>query len=285
VWEYGQLAVGHDPLGDPAFLHFADHGREIAVWGTLTEGTADRFEELAKAAPALASVDLESQGGRILEAQRIAQYVRNHHLSTRVQTDCESACTLVLLAGQTRYADPEAKIGFHQPSFPGFTAEQQQAAIDANSREYIAAGMDEQFVERVMQTPPDNMWFPAHDELVAANVINGDPIVVGSDPSKDQLGREISQAAAQISAKGSTRIDRITKLVGAQADGHSLILKYALSEPVEVARAKKSMPDNLRAQVCNDEGSKELVARGGRYVFRYMEPSGKSFDLRVSACG
>jgi len=285
VWEFGQLAVGRDSLGEPAVLSRGDGGREITIRGLLTVGTADRFEELAKSTPNLLSINLESNGGRIFEAQRLAEYVRDHKLSTHVSRNCESACTLILLAGQTRSADPEARIGFHQPNFPGFTAEQRRAAIESNSQDYIAAGMAPRFVERAMQASPDQMWYPTHDELVDADVINGDAIVVSSDSSKDTLGRDVRAFAAEIERKTPVRIDEITHLIGADAGGHDLILKYRLSASVDFARGKSAMAIRLRTQVCTDERSKELIDRGGHYVFRYTQPNGKSFDVNVNDCG
>jgi len=285
MWEFGQLAAGRDTLGNPARIEISKNKREITIRGTLTAGTADRFEEVARGAPALSSIRLESNGGRIFEAQRLAEYVRSHRLSTRVGRDCQSACTLVLLAGETRYADPDARIGFHQPDFPGFTEDQRQAAIEANAQEYIAGGMDPQFVERAMRTPPNDMWFPSHDELVQARVINGDAIVIGGDPSKDALGLDISATASDIGRRVPRSVDSITRLVGAEADGHSLILKYRLSASVDYVRGKKAMAAQLRNQVCTDEQSKQLIDRGGRMVFRYALPSGKSFDVHVNGCG
>jgi hypothetical protein len=289
VWEYAQLSAGKDPLGAPASIAKSENRGEIVVRGTLAQGTADRFEALANGIPDLSSVHIESNGGRIFEALRLADYVRQHGLTTRVERNCQSACTLVLLAGKERYARPGALIGFHQPSFPGFTEDQRQAAIESNSRAYVSAGMDPIFVSRAMATPPNDMWYPTHDELTRAGVISGGEIVVSSDESKDELGLALQAAAQAISRSGPKQLDEVTKLVGARAEQHSLILNHQVLVSFDLSRArevKASMFPEVRSSICNNPPTRQIINEGGKLILHYQSVDGQAlFDIQIERCG
>ena len=57
---------------------------------------------------------LSSSGGEVEAAYEIVDIVIERQLDTHVIDFCESACTLILLAGMNRTAEQNAKIGFHQ---------------------------------------------------------------------------------------------------------------------------------------------------------------------------
>ncbi|MBL0116023.1 MAG: hypothetical protein IPP45_11860 [Sphingomonadales bacterium] len=109
--------------------------------------------------------------GTHFEAQKIAEIVDRKGLNTYVEGQCESACTLILLAGRDRATTPNARIGFHQPDFPGLDAEGKRAIIDANRVIYLKAGVSDTFIDRAMSASPKSMWYPSYDEMVAANVV------------------------------------------------------------------------------------------------------------------
>ena len=107
----------------------------------------------------------------MLEAQKLAHAVRSRHLNTYVEDQCASACTYVFLAGKDRASTPNAQIGFHQPSFPGLDADAQRAATQDMLNVYRAAELPEAFIQRIAKTPPEDIWYPTRDELIAAHVI------------------------------------------------------------------------------------------------------------------
>jgi hypothetical protein len=37
---------------------------------------------------------------------------------------------------------------------------------------YKSAGLPDAFVQRIVQTVPQDMWYPTRDELISSNVIN-----------------------------------------------------------------------------------------------------------------
>ena len=187
--ELGNLAVGRDSIGEMADVKVETRGTELLLEGKLAAGTAERFRKVLAASPGVRTLVLESPGGRMLEAERIAALVRERGLDTRVVTHCMSACTEILLAGHERSAPAEARIGFHQPSFPGVSAYELRDAIEETRRGYVMAGVDPYFAFRALSTPAESMWFPSHDELLAARFLTAtDVISTGVRPRPDEPG-------------------------------------------------------------------------------------------------
>jgi hypothetical protein len=222
---------------------------------------------------------------------QLADLVRERKLGTTVPATCESACTLVLLAGNVRSAAAGARVGFHQPDFPGYTEEDRRTAIAANSRQYVEAGIDSEFVSRMMQTPPSSMWYPTHQELIQAGVITGDEIVVSpnSDPSKDWLGKQLAWEAARLNQSAPITLDKYTVLKSARAKGHALYFVDQLQTPVEVSEvksAKASVTANLRRNVCGDDHARELIDAGATFIYHYDQSNGRPlYEINISSCG
>lgn len=142
----------------------------IAI-GTLREGSAAKVQKILDAAPGATTLVLNSNGGRLFEAQQLARAVRNRNLDTYVEHQCVSACTYIFLAGRDRVATPNAKIGFHQPSFPGLDADTQRFMMQDMINVYRATGLPDEFIQRIGRTSPEDMWYPTREELIDSNVI------------------------------------------------------------------------------------------------------------------
>ncbi len=168
--EYALLAIGQDPLGE-INITLSANGQSMIVDGVFRAGSAQEIESRLAAAPQVQALVLNSHGGRLLEARHLADTVRSRRLDTYVEGTCASACTLVFLAGHDRAAGNDAQIGFHQPSFVGLDDEAQRAHTERMLDVYRAAGLPESFVQRIGQTPPQEMWYPARNDLIAARVI------------------------------------------------------------------------------------------------------------------
>lgn len=169
--EMGRIALGHDPVPIVDVLPTPD-GRSLLLRGSLGSGSAARVRAALAEAPAVQWVRLDSAGGRLLEAETIAAEIQRLGLDTHVEGHCASACTLVLLAGRTRTAAPEAQIGFHRPQFAGVDA-QQLGDTPVLLNAYRSAGLGEAFIERVRRTPSHAVWYPARAELLDNRVLGG----------------------------------------------------------------------------------------------------------------
>ncbi|WP_416908892.1 MAG: ATP-dependent Clp protease proteolytic subunit [Polymorphobacter sp.] len=169
--EYANIALGWDPLGEAATIRIASDGRSIEVVGALAEGSSKKFEQILNNASSVETVVLDSVGGRLFEAEAIAEQVRAFRLMTYVEGRCLSACTLILIAGSDRAATPNARIGFHQPDFPGLDSEARSRMIEANRQLYRQAGVAEEFINKAMESAPDRMWYPSHGEMFEAGIL------------------------------------------------------------------------------------------------------------------
>jgi hypothetical protein len=105
------------------------------------------------------TVRLNSNGGRLAEAQKISDMIRARGLSTFVTNQCVSVCTIVFLGGKQRYLLSTAKLGFHQASLRGMTADDQRIAIAREEARLQHFGLSHAFAERANATGPSQMCF------------------------------------------------------------------------------------------------------------------------------
>lgn len=169
--EHALIAMGRDHLG-PIEATVTTDDTVLLLHGTFGSGSAERARRVLNESPDIKTVALSSPGGRLREAADIAQMVRERGIDTYVDTRCESACTFVFLAGKDRAATPNARIGFHRPSFAGITPMGFDPATDGMLGTYRKAGIPQDFLDRIARTEPKNMWYPSARELEKAGVIN-----------------------------------------------------------------------------------------------------------------
>lgn len=170
VKEFALIALGRDPLGSFQVMVSSD-GRSVLVSGVLREGSAKAIQNILEAAPGATTLVLSSNGGRLAEAKALAEFVRAKQLDTYVEQACVSACTFVFLAGRDRAATPNAKIGFHAPSFPGDDPLTIEAGRQFAMAVYRAAGLPEAFIARALPSDSKEMWYPTRDELIEVRVL------------------------------------------------------------------------------------------------------------------
>lgn len=180
--ELSRIVFQNDPDIPDATLRISDDARTLVLSGGIKYGLASQVDTLLKAAPNIAGVLLSSPGGRLAEAQKVFDLVRNRGLDTFVSDECSSACTLIFVAGRNRLVGLDGRLGFHGSYFPGVTAADLQAANDEWARLYQSAGLSAEFLDRAMQVPPERMWYPTRAELRQAGVIVGDVSDVAALP-------------------------------------------------------------------------------------------------------
>ncbi len=133
----------------------------IFIDGTLEPKDFDGF--LAKSHGLKeAVVRLKSVGGSILPAMAIGREVRKLGLSTEVMEYCNSACSLIWMAGNRRYFPPGSRIGFHQPIDRNKTPSIYGIALEAS---YLArlGFSDEAITYAVSAAPSSLRWLTAED--------------------------------------------------------------------------------------------------------------------------
>lgn len=114
------------------------------------------------------TISLDSHGGIVYAARSIAQMIEDRGITTVVDRECYSACTLVFAAGETRILAPKAEMGFHGYSYDIPYRFQTVDPIEAQKKDqaYLAArGIDPDFLERAFATDAKTLWKPARVEL------------------------------------------------------------------------------------------------------------------------
>jgi hypothetical protein len=169
--EHWAVAHGRQPA-ERFEVSVRDDGRVVAFSGGINEGAAAAIDKAIGAAPRVGTLLLHSPGGWLREGKRMADVVQRYRLNTRVEGECFSACTLVLLAGANRSAGERALIGFHRGRSVGESSEDRTLPAPTEEMElYRRAGLKPEFVRRIVATPNDDIWIPSHSELLREDVL------------------------------------------------------------------------------------------------------------------
>lgn len=137
----------------------------ITVAGTITDGDAERFEEVAAAITGQALVVLSSPGGLVKDGLIIGIAIRRHGYATGVPDSavCSSICGLMWLAGEPRYISPSSKVGFHA----AFRVDDGRESGQANALigAYLSKlGLSYDAIAYMTDAPPDEMrWLTPVD--------------------------------------------------------------------------------------------------------------------------
>jgi hypothetical protein len=166
------LAFGDDPLGKYQ-IHLLRHGTELEISGPLTFGLTNDVRRILDANTHIKVMHLNSDGGRLAEARHLRDLIRERSLTTYTATRCSSACTIAFLGGHKRLIAAEARLGFHQYTFPGMDQKDLQAEYAKDRRSMVAAGVSPAFAKRAFLAPNTEMWYPTPQELLQAGVITG----------------------------------------------------------------------------------------------------------------
>jgi hypothetical protein len=180
IAEYWSIAFG-DPLIDRHELYIFPGGTELEFAGGITFGATDEVRVLLDADPHIRVIHLNSPGGRVGEAHKLKDLIRERQLVTYTSSECASACTIAFMGGVQRFLALEAKLGFHRADFPGLTKEQLADINQAYRLWLLEQGVPAWFADHVYSTSSDSVWWPTFDELKWAGVITG--IVGPDDPS------------------------------------------------------------------------------------------------------
>ena len=161
----------------------------------ITWEDVDVLEDLLKSEPSIKQIELNSAGGDIEAAFYMADLIIDYELDTNVSGTCESACTLVLLAGEKRSVERGSWVGFHQSywdapyiqdyfernkdsegwsnafDFASWLYGDTQQEVLRNLQYFVERGVDAGFAIKTMKATSDDMWYPRRKELEAAGVI------------------------------------------------------------------------------------------------------------------
>jgi len=170
-----RLAFQKDPLTNYSIELLKDN-TIIHASGTYGFGISGDIKNILKTTPTITGIILNSEGGRIYEGRELFKIIKKHNLSTFTSKGCYSACAIAFIAGNKRILSETSNIALHQyktvtyNSFNPIVDYKKEQKIDENL--YRNQGVSDAFIEKMFATQSDDLWYPTHDELLAATVVH-----------------------------------------------------------------------------------------------------------------
>lgn len=181
--ETSQARIEVERAGKYSFVPSAD-GLKLLLTGSIELGISKQFAKQLKQNPNLQTIVLNSPGGNIYEARGLSKMIRENGLSTLVESQCTSACTIVFIGGIIRALMQDARLGFHQYRIDAAYKVLNADASAEQERDrmlYAAANVKQWFLMKMFESRSDEMWFPKIEELLDAGVVTRIP---DSTPSR-----------------------------------------------------------------------------------------------------
>jgi hypothetical protein len=154
----------------------------LRLSGEFQDDVSDAFASALAEHPGIHRLELDSPGGDAEEGFSMAALVEKYSISTFVGDHCESACTIVFVAGRERSTTPTAKLGFHRARSSLWFDAPDDDKFNARLISYFQSkGIETSFAQKAFRVPSNDIWYPSVDELLAAGVISSAP-QPGPDP-------------------------------------------------------------------------------------------------------
>jgi hypothetical protein len=136
----------------------------LRIYGEIKPETPDLFRTILDAIDTDIVV-IDSGGGRIDEAIEIARIIRQRKLNTFIYGNnvCSSACLLLFMSGETKYAQPGAALGIHSASYKD--GRRSEAGTRQMADYLRSVGVPEGIIKRMRKTAPMDMDWLSEDQL------------------------------------------------------------------------------------------------------------------------
>lgn len=164
-----KMAIGTEDYRYTVTL--SNDGNMLRIDGGISLGLTRTVTDLLNRHPQVEVIALNSHGGLLEEGRKLETLIEQRGLSTYSDDHCESACTLVFLAGAQRMLHVEAHLGFHRASLPGVPDFMAQGENNQLKDFMLKHGVQQAFVDKAIDTPPDDLWIPTGPELLDARVV------------------------------------------------------------------------------------------------------------------
>lgn len=266
--ENGRLAAGVDTLGQPIAVRV--DGAVLHLDGAFALGSADKVRAALDQAPAVRTVYLSSNGGRLGEADQIGAMIKARKLDTVASGSCFSACTLAFVAGVNRSMLIHGHLGFHQPRFPGLGPAELDQMSQTQRRALADAGIPGWFIQRSLEAPPESMWVPGEIDLFNAGVLN--------TITRERVIEDNALTASQMKPKLPRRLDAVTTLTAITADGTTLrnrVNVAADAAMVDKARLRALITGKQVGTICSNPIGRLMVLAGAVYSEEVVDRHGR----------
>lgn len=250
VLEYTRILTGASEYSKYA-VRILHEGSEIEIDGGIGFGLTDLVVAELTEHPGVRVIHLNSIGGFIVEARKLKDLVKARRLITYTSRGCQSACTIVFMAGSKRYLYRNAQLGFHRPAFPGVEDNQIAKFIAQDTAEWRASGVSQAFIDKAFSTPNSEMWKPSAEALLNAGVI-----------TSVTEGEEFAMSYSKFVDSDSERIEEIIAHVPFLAT----LRQY---DPQEYAVISRELRKGFKGDASYNEIVAASSAMGTRLFARY----------------
>lgn len=200
-----------------------DGGRTLRLQGEIRPGDTAALRNPPGAETGWRRVEIDSPGGSWAEAARLAAWVRERGLATRVSGRCDGACSLVFRAGTPRQLLTGAELGLAR--LPVASWQPWWRAWVRAEQDRLHAGLTEDFRRRLALAAPQG-WRPMRVDLVAAGVLErpdfgldvGLPPLPGALPDEYRAALRSEPAWPALDRRFPGLIDEVAALLQAQRD-------------------------------------------------------------------
>ncbi|WP_055048759.1 peptidoglycan-binding protein [Devosia sp. A16] len=167
---------GAPPRG--AFVLPEEQPEVILLNADITDQTSAEFDRALAARPDVRVVALNSPGGSVESALKIAGAIHQRGLTTFVPKDmgCYSACAYIFFAGIDRQAVGE--LGVHQISAEVADLVLAQTTLGDVLDAMQSFGVNQQVISHMLRTPPDDMYVFSAAELSDLGITSGEPLTI-----------------------------------------------------------------------------------------------------------
>ena len=158
---------------DIQLVHVEGGRGTVSIRGSIAPGDGDKYLGIVKRLrlqqpnSRIELVELDSLGGELSEAQRMARFIIAGRTETAVETGrvCVSACVILFMAGFRSQAAIGARIGVHRASeADGSESADSLVATLSMVRDVVRFGLAANAVDRLIAAGPDDVyWLTAND--------------------------------------------------------------------------------------------------------------------------
>ncbi|MBF6031496.1 hypothetical protein ICY20_27440 [Pseudomonas sp. P115] len=206
---------------------------ELEFNGGFAPGSLAALEQALTDNPTVDTLHLNSGGGLFGEARAIGMLIEEKGLITYTNADCLSACTLAFMAGKERLLGESGRLGFHAAALFGSTHKSSDLLNqyrDALQRH----GASKAFVDKVLDTGSDDMWYPDTPELKRNHVITD--TVEAQYFTDARLARLKDPGRLDTYLRSHMHLNMLADLAPAQYEREKAQARQALNDPLTFAQ-------------------------------------------------
>jgi hypothetical protein len=215
----GVLALSAIPAFAMQFQPIAVSPAEVVVngRGPIVAGDTDRLARALSTAlqsgRTLLALALDSPGGNVAEAEQMVAVIRSRQVPVVIpnNSQCASACFLLLAASPRRFAATDALVGVHSASENGAETETSLAVTTLMQRDAADLGVPPSIFGKMAQTTAGRVdWLdPADLSLMHVTIYESDALAALRQPDPSQVRRDAAVPATPPAAVLPTPIPNL----------------------------------------------------------------------------